>query len=138
MVPDIEWGNTTSLEKLHLADLDKIATPSPLRLRIGRDLYDNNPAGQARIYPLVGSFVQFLIETYGVDKYRGMFSQTPLVPFEREPGSPDRWRKAYGLSLADLAARWMALIVSCTSSPGDFGGDVRVEEEGRPLDRDRL
>src|SRR5262245_34831578 len=58
MVPEFAPGLPESLEKIHLTDLDKIATPSPLRLRIGRYLYENTPAGQAYIYSLVGSFTE--------------------------------------------------------------------------------
>jgi hypothetical protein len=112
MVPEFAPGQPESLEKFRLADLDKIATPSPLRLRIGRDLYENTPVGQAHLYPIAGSFAQFLIETRGTDVFRALFQRTPLIPFERNPGSPDRWIDAYGVSLAELEAQWRSKIVS--------------------------
>jgi hypothetical protein len=112
MVPEFASGQPESLEKIRLADLDKIATPSPLRLRIGRDLYENTPVGQAHLYPIAGSFAQFLIETRGTDVFRALFQRTPLIPFERNPGSPDRWIDAYGVSLAELEAQWRSKIVS--------------------------
>jgi hypothetical protein len=116
MVPGITTGKPDSLANIRLADLDKIATPSPLRLRVGRDLYENTPIGQAHIYPIAGSFVQFLIESYGTDVFRALFERTPLIPFERNPGSSDRWVDAYGLSLGDLELEWKSMIVSCSSS----------------------
>jgi hypothetical protein len=112
MVPEFASGQRESLEKIRLADLDKIATPSPLRLRVGRDLYENTPVGQAHIYPIAGSFAQFLVETRGTDVFRALFERTPLIPFERNPGSSDRWIDAYGLSLAELEAQWKSMIVS--------------------------
>jgi hypothetical protein len=112
MVPEFASGNSDSLEKIHLSDLDKIATPSPLRLRVGRVLYENTPVGQAHLYPLAGSFVQFLIEAHGTDKFRALFVRTPLVPFERNAGSPDRWPDVYGFSLADLELQWKSMITS--------------------------
>ena len=112
MLPDFACGDPQSLDNIHLTQLDKIATPSPLRLRIGRDLYDNNPPGQACIYPIVGSFVQFLIETHATDMFRTLFMRTPLAPFERNPGSPNRWIDVYGRSLIELEAEWRSLIAS--------------------------
>jgi hypothetical protein len=111
MVPEFMPGKPESLEKIRLADLDKIATPSPLRLRVGRNLYENTPFGQARIYPIAGSFVQFLIETYGTDRFYALFLRTPLLPFRRGAGATDRWKDVYGLSLTDLELRWRSTIV---------------------------
>jgi hypothetical protein len=112
MVPEFACGKPESLGKVRIAELDKIATPSPLRLRVGRDLYDNTPVGQAHIYSVVGSFAEFLIETRGTDKFHALFERTPLVPFERTPGSDDRWIDVYGLSLADIELEWKSMIVS--------------------------
>jgi hypothetical protein len=44
--------------------------------------------------------------------FRALFQRTPLIPFERNPGSPDRWIDAYGVSLAELEAQWRSKIVS--------------------------
>jgi hypothetical protein len=113
MVPEFMLGKPESLEKIRLADLDKIATPSPLRLRVGRYLYENTPVGQAHIYPIVGSFVQFLMEIHGTNKFQALFVRTPLVPFGRDSGAPDRWIDVYGLSLAELELQWRSMIVNC-------------------------
>ena len=113
MIPEFASGRPETIENIHLTDLDKIATPSALRLRVGRYLYDNGPAGQAHIYPIAGSFIQFLIETYGTDRFRALFARTPLVPLARDAGSPDRWIDVYGRSLADLELQWRSMIAGC-------------------------
>jgi hypothetical protein len=106
MVPEFTCGDPTSLAKFRISDLDKIATPSPLRLRVGLNLYQADDFGQAHIYPIAGSFVQFIIEAYGMDRFRTLFMRTPLKPFERHPGSPDRWTEVYGATLNELELKW--------------------------------
>ena len=106
MVPESATGDPKALDRIRLTELDKIATPSPLRLRVGLHLYGDDAAGQAHIYPIVGAFVQFLIETYGLEMFRAVFRQTPLKQFTRNPGSPARWTDVYGMSLGDLEAQW--------------------------------
>ena len=106
MVPEFANGRAGRLDKVRLTDLDKIATPSALRLRVGLNLYQDDASGQAHIYPLVGSFAQFLIDTYGLDKFRTIYQKTPLKPFERNPGAPQRWAEVYGISLDALAEEW--------------------------------
>ena len=96
--------------QIHLADLDWIATPSPLTLRVGSELYDEDQRGQAFIYPIAGSFVQFLIEAHAIEKFRTLYRQAPLVPLARNVGSLDRWLGAYGLTLADLENQWKSMI----------------------------
>jgi hypothetical protein len=108
-------GKPESLEKIRIADLDRIATPSPLRLRVGRYLYEDTPVGQAHIYPIAGSFVQFLVETHGTNKFQALFARTPLVPFGRDAGAHDRWIDVYGISLTDLELQWRSMIVSALS-----------------------
>jgi hypothetical protein len=130
-VPEFTHGDPKSLDKIQLAELDKIATPGPLALKVGQDLYGEEPRGQGRIYPMVGSFVEFLVETRGMERFRALFMQTPLVPLERNGGSPGRWNDVYGHSLADLELEWKALMVSggigqaCedTTSESDRGRD---------------
>src|SRR5436190_20394621 len=79
MLPRFVRGEPTPLDHLHLAELDKIATPAPLELTVGQSFYGQEPRGQAHIYPLVGSFTQFLIETRGLDRFRALYMMTPLV-----------------------------------------------------------
>jgi hypothetical protein len=114
MVPEFTLGRPETLETIQFTDLDKIATPSPLRLRVGKYLYDNSPTGQAHIYPIVGSFIQFLIERHGLERFRTLFAHSPLIPFERNPGSADRWLDVYDLSLEDLQLQWRNVVADCS------------------------
>jgi hypothetical protein len=121
MIPGFSVGNPKSLEQLHLSELDEIATPCPLTLRVGKDFCGEEPRGQARIYSIVGSFVQFLVETRGHEKFNALYEQTPLVPFAQNVGAPDRWRSVYDVSLLGLEKEWKAMIVSDDAST--FGKD---------------
>jgi hypothetical protein len=100
--------DTMKLERIRFGDADKIATPSPIWLRVGLIPYSD----AAYVYPMAGSLVEFLIETRGVAKFRTLYSRTPLVPLGRDPGHPDRWIDVYGVSLTGLEAEWRALIGS--------------------------
>jgi hypothetical protein len=110
MVPDFALGKAETLQAIRIGDLDRIATPSPLRLRIGRVLYDNTPSGQAHLYAIAGSFISFVIETHGLDKFHELYTRTPLLPFGREAGPPSRWEDVYGCSLGELEREWRALM----------------------------
>jgi hypothetical protein len=110
MLPAFTRGVPASLAPLHLGGLDAIATPSPLTLDIGRDHYGEDAHGQACIYPIAGSFSEFLIATRGLARFRALYSSTPLRPMQRDAGSPQRWIEIYELSLADLAAEWKSFI----------------------------
>jgi hypothetical protein len=110
MVPAFSRGDPESLEQIRLGELDKIATPGPLVLSVGQDFYGEEPRGQARIYPIAGSFVQFLIETRGLEKFREIYLQTPLVPMAQHAGLPDRWKNVYNVSLAGLECEWKIFI----------------------------
>jgi hypothetical protein len=112
MVPGFSRADPSSLDPIDLAELDAIETPSPLTLRVGTDFYGEEPRGQAHIYPIAGSFVQFLIETRGLEVFRKLYDLTPLAPLQRNAGSPDRWVSVYGLQLAGLASEWKRLISS--------------------------
>jgi hypothetical protein len=99
------------LDQIDLVSVDKIATPNELRLRAGRQLNAlSNPN-----YVVAGSFVRFLIEDYEnvsetddsrMVKFREVYLAAPLVPFEREPGRPDRWDKTYESPLVILQEKW--------------------------------
>lgn len=57
-------------------------------------------------YIVAGSFVRYLIETYGMERFRKLYALTPLVPRSRDPGDPARWQTVYGKPLAALAEGW--------------------------------
>jgi hypothetical protein len=87
----------TPLSEINLTALDKVTTPSVLGLRIGPLVYENDAP-----YGIAGSFVGYLIDTFGMDLFHRLYVRTPLVPFERDAGEPERWQEIYRVSLADL------------------------------------
>ena len=111
IAPAVVCGEKQNLELIHLAELDTIATPSPLTLRVGHDVFGEDKRGQAFIYPIVGSFVQFLVETRGVHMFRAVYLRTPLVPLMQNAGSPERWMDVYGVPFKELEREWKAMIL---------------------------
>jgi hypothetical protein len=112
MVPEFANGDAGSLDTIHLRALDRIATPSGLRLRVGLRFYHVDEVGLAHLYPLAGSFVTFLIETRGLERFRALYMRTPLKPLERDAGSPERWTEVYGGSLDEIEREWKAKLVA--------------------------
>jgi len=111
IAPAVVCGEEQKLELIHLAELDTIATPSPLTLQVGHDVFGEDKRGQAFIYPIVGSFVQFLVETRGVHMFRAVYLRTPLVPLMQNAGSPERWMDVYGVPFKELEREWKAMIL---------------------------
>jgi hypothetical protein len=95
---------------IELSQLERIATPNPLELRVGADFYGEEPRGQGHLYPIAGSFVQHLIETYGMEKFRALYAHTPLIPSQSNAGEYQRWTDAYRLSFDDLAGCWKSFL----------------------------
>jgi len=112
LVPEFAPGEHERLDVVHLTEIDAIATPEPLTLRIGALVLGEEPRGQGCIYPLAGSFIRFLIEAHGLEQFRALYALTPLVPLAQNAGSPDRWRSVYRCALAELEREWKAMIVS--------------------------
>jgi len=115
MAPRLVSDELQNFDHIALGRLDAIATPGPLELQVGGDFYGEEPRGQARLYPLAGSFVQFLIETRGTQAFRKLYSQTPLVPLQQNAGASERWTKIYGRSLAQLEREWKFVITCCNA-----------------------
>jgi hypothetical protein len=82
--------------------LDRLATPDRLRL---------DRLGDKEAYLVAGSFVRFLIEQHGPDRFRRLYAVTPLVARQRNAGAPARWRSIYGLDLDQLARSWRAALL---------------------------
>lgn len=81
-----------------LAQLDAISTPE--RLQLGQ--LDERSA-----YMVTGSFVGFLIETFGLDKFKELYALSPLVIRQRRSGGPTgRYAKVFGKSLDELESDW--------------------------------
>jgi hypothetical protein len=95
------------LEQVRLANLDATATPDRLNLRLGeKELL------ATLTYPIAGSFVQFLIERRGIEKFRALYEETPFQPRTRSGGSPERWTRIYHVTLAELETEWKSMITS--------------------------
>jgi hypothetical protein len=112
MIPEFSGGSMIGLDRVHLGELDEIATPNPLVLNVGSDVYGEEPHGQANLYSIAGSFIEFLIESCGMEKFRAIYVKTPLIPMHQHCGLPARWLDIFGISLAELELRWKRDIVA--------------------------
>jgi hypothetical protein len=121
LLPAFASGDTTALERISIAPLDAIPTPNPLTLEIGGCFCGEDKDGQAAIYSLAGSFVQFLIDTRGLGKFRSLFARTPLRARELDAGSSNRWRDVYGQSLTDLDRAWKSMLAEAPLALPAYG-----------------
>jgi len=78
--------------------LERTPTPNPLEA-ISKE-------GEA----IAGSFVKFLIERHGMDKFRALYALTPLAPMQRDPGEPPRWQQIYGESFEAMVDVWLTAL----------------------------
>lgn len=76
--------------------LDRFATPRPL--------------GDRGTYIVAGSFVRFLIERYGMERFRLLYALTPLTSYRRDAGDPARWSPVYGKTIEELEREWRAFL----------------------------
>lgn len=81
--------------KESVAALERTATPTALE--------ETSKDGEA----IAGSFIKFLIEQYGMEKFRALYELTPLVPKQRIAGAVERWQSIYGQSFASLTDVWL-------------------------------
>lgn len=95
---------------LIITDLDRVATPSPLVLTIRGTSYGQNASGQGALYLVAGSFVQYLVETRGLERFRVLYVETPMVPGTQVAGSAKRWHDVFGAPLEYLELEWRAAI----------------------------
>ncbi|MDA0238517.1 MAG: hypothetical protein O3A84_00640, partial [Proteobacteria bacterium] len=68
--------------KFTIAELDSLATPARMP----------GKQGGRESYILAGSFVKFLIETYSLEKFRGLYALSPLIVKQRIGGAPERYQ----------------------------------------------
>jgi hypothetical protein len=94
---DLDTEAAKLLSRADIAALERLATPSRLKLPDldGRDAYI-----------IAGSFVGFLIEQHGLEKFQELYALTPLVAGQRNAGAPERWQQVYERDLATLTADW--------------------------------
>jgi len=78
--------------------LEHTPTPNPLE-NVSKD-------GEA----IAGSFVKYLIERHGMDKFRALYALTPLAPMQRDPGEPTRWQQVYGESFEVTVDAWLTML----------------------------
>jgi hypothetical protein len=78
--------------------LERTPTPTPLE--------NLSQEGEA----IAGSFVKFLIERHGMDKFRALYALTPLVPKRRDAGEPGRWQQVYGQTFDALVDDWFSTL----------------------------
>jgi hypothetical protein len=112
MVPAFCNAEPATLAQIDVSELDAIPTPRPLTFMVGGEFHGEDPRGQARLYPLAGSFVQFLIETRGIELFCELYGRTPLIIEQHNVGSADRWRQVYGCSPDELMNEWKRLIAT--------------------------
>jgi hypothetical protein len=125
------------LKNISIVELERVATPAPLDLQLtsntdvaGPHGPPSGPGGQLGkpayvAFIVAGSFVRFLIDSYGLDAFHRLYCLTPLKPLHRDAGRSDRWRHVRGfrgLSLGDLEKKWKNMI---GASPGPKGGARR-------------
>jgi len=113
------------LANISVVALERVATPAPLELQLTSNISVGGPHGiAAGVQPgkpayvglvVAGSFVRFLIDSFGLDTFHELYRLTPLKPLHRDAGKPDRWRhvKGYkGLSVGDLEKKWKSMIAA--------------------------
>jgi hypothetical protein len=120
----------SKLWQMNLEAFEKISTPDELGLRLGDGIIGARPGfgpqegdqeipadeGKA-VYEVAGSLVGFLLDNpIGDDlltasNFGALYLSTPLRPFERDSGVPERWQDYYkdkhkAYSFADLGLLW--------------------------------
>ena len=78
-----------------IAALERLPTPTVLLKK-----------EQRAAYVVAGAFVRYLVDRFGMEKFRKLYAMTPLVPGQRNAGDPARWVEVYGRTVEDLAEDW--------------------------------
>lgn len=108
---DMMSADRNGLDAVQLGELDAIPTPNPLALTGARRRYAKEAAFQAACYALVGSFVEFLIEIEGLERFQQLYERTPLIPGRLAAGVAQRWSEIYGRPLVALETEWKSRLV---------------------------
>jgi hypothetical protein len=61
-------------------------------------------------YLVAGSFVEFLVENYGLDKFKALYDSTPMIPFTLTSLDGDRYQRFFGKSIENLQKEWEAWV----------------------------
>ena len=85
--------------RVPLAMLDRVSTPTALTQATGVD--------ERVCYLIAGSFVGWLLERHGMERFRALYARTPLLPRKTgHAGAPERWIEIYGEPLSSLERDW--------------------------------
>ena len=90
-----EWSEGRLTPHQWSAAMLELGLAPPMEVIFGAGGFIGTHSGKA--YTLAGSFLRWLLDTYGVERYRDLYAT----------GSPE---EAYGEPLADLATRWEAFL----------------------------
>ena len=118
---EIAGESATALDSVQLVELDATPTPNPMTLTSARRRYAKEGAFQSACYAIAGSFVEFLIEIEGLERFQRLYERSPLVPGRLAAGPPERWSEIYGCPLAMLEAAWKSRLIGTQ-------GDERARE----------
>jgi len=99
--------SSADLAMVNLAALDKIMTPAAPALP---ELEVDGDDRMKEAYIVAGSFAKFLIEKYGIDKFRNLYARTSFEPGRHIPRTKDDWTDVYQRSLFHLEIEWKAII----------------------------
>ena len=105
------------LPRVELSKLDLFLTPQALTLdeHVFADLEPNKRDQWS--YVVAGSFVRFLIETHGMDKFRALYKATPFEAGRKIKRTKDDWAEIYSpKTLQSLEADWKAMIDAQTTT----------------------
>ena len=84
-----------------MAAMNLVATPAQLM---------KSGLTEDECYIVAGSFVRFLVDRHGLEKFRALYALTPLVPYMREAGDIARWETVYGAKFEQLVADWRGFL----------------------------
>jgi hypothetical protein len=65
-------------------------------------------------YPASGSFTGFIIDTYGMNKYKELY----MHKYDSSPDRIARWNNVYGKTIKELESEWHSWLLSNVSYPG--------------------
>jgi hypothetical protein len=82
-----------------IAALERLPTPTVLLKK-----------EQRAAYAVSGSFVRYLVDRHGMEKFRKLYAMTPLMPGQRNAGDPARWVEVYGHSVDELSQEWRKVL----------------------------
>lgn len=103
----------SAFANVKLTMFDGVSTQRNFRLEdhVGLENAIPDPASgpsdrPAYCYLVSASFVKYLMNAYGQDKFQALYNLTPLTPGTATASDPARYQKIYGKLLPELEAEW--------------------------------